>query len=154
MCGSGSLWWCSSFLLFWSTLGEMCPIWGMTWSCLVLQRLPLDKMRHEPVTLIMKGIVTHEPGSNIQGTVAQHRDSTKWLVSSLFIHPCDSRIAAFPNPILFMGAQRYSLGLLSVLSPATDRDTDASQIRSACVSKDIQQSDSLRELRWYCMPIQ
>jgi hypothetical protein len=37
-------------------------------------------MRHEPVTLIMEGIAIYEPGSNRQGTAAQHRDNTKWLV--------------------------------------------------------------------------
>jgi hypothetical protein len=66
-------------------------------------------MRHEPVTLIMKGIVTYEPGSNIQGTVAQHRDNTKWLVLYLFVHPCDSRIAAFPNPIHSSWARKDAL---------------------------------------------
>ena len=46
-CGFGSLWW--RFLVFWSNLGEMCPIWGTPWHFLVLQPLPLDEMRHEPV---------------------------------------------------------------------------------------------------------
>ena len=65
-------------------------------------------MRHEPVTLINKStrVVIYEPGLDRQGTVAQHRSNTKWLVlSSLFIvfvyspTAADSRIDPFPNLI-------------------------------------------------------
>ena len=56
-------------------------------------------MRHEPVILIKKGIVIYEPGSNCQGTAAQHCDNTMWLLLSFFIRPSDSCIAPFPNLI-------------------------------------------------------
>ena len=138
-------------LLFWSNLGEMCPLWGTPSAgyCLVLQRLRLDKQRHSNLRARIK------PPRN-SGVARWHCDNTKWLVSPLFIHPRSSRIAPFPNLIHSSWARedalRVTLGLLSILSPATDRDTDAPRRRAECVSKNIQQSD--RALRWYCTPIQ
>jgi hypothetical protein len=98
---------------------------------MAFQLLRLDKMKYEPVTLIMKGIVIYEPGSNRQGTVACLRDNTKWLSSSLFIHPGDSSIAPFQYSIRPSRARGDALSGCSPFLPATDRDADASQRRSA-----------------------
>jgi hypothetical protein len=55
------------------------------WYCLILQLLSLDKIKVEPVTLIMRDS-NIRARINRRGTVARRHDNTKWLVFSLFVY--------------------------------------------------------------------